>query len=314
VKFSEIVGHPSVVERLRRAVAVDRLPNTYLFAGPDGIGKYTTARALAAVLLCDAPTADACGACDGCASAARETHPDLVVVRVAEGGTEIKIDQVRELQRRLRLRPIRARRKIAILDEAHRLNQAAQHAMLKTLEEPPGAALLILVASNVAALLPTVQSRCQRVAFSPLDSATITRLLVDRCGVPEADAAAAAAFGNGSVSDALGARAELIERARQELLPLLADLPMRRHAELAALAQDWGRLPLPDLLLLLRPALGWYRRRLGTALAGETASDHRTVLAQLRVVYDAVERLRRNGHRQLTLDVMLLGLRDAVRR
>ena len=311
--FGDIVGHDVVVKRLRRALAAGRLPNTYLFAGPPGIGKAATAHAFAAALLCDGTGDDACGTCPGCLGTARESHPDLVVVRVLEGAAEIKIDQARELQRRLRLRPIRARRKVALLDDADRLNLAAQHAMLKTFEEPPGAAVLILIASNVAALLPTVISRCQRIDFAPLDDGAVERLLIERCGVEPGEAREMARVGNGSVGEARLFRSELAERARTELLPLLDGLARRPYGELAGLAQDWGRLPLVDLLVLLRAPLAWYRRRLAEVMAPGGTDDHRVVLSQLRTVYDTMERLRRNAHRQLTLDAMLLELRQAAR-
>ncbi len=313
MRFADIVGHDVVVARLRRAIAADRLPHTYLFAGPEGVGKSATAHALATTLLCDAAGDDACARCPGCVGAARETHPDFTLVRVAEGTAEIKIDQARELQRRLRLRPIRARRKVAIVDDAERLNLAAQHAMLKTFEEPPGATVLILVASNVAALLPTVLSRCQRIDFFPLADDAVAQLLVERCDVPPEQAREMARYSDGSLSEAQLFRTELVERARAELLPLLDGLTRRSYADLAGLAQEWGRLPLADLLLLLRAPLAWYRRRLAETLAGGGAEDHRIVLSQLRIVYDTMTRLRRNAHRQLTLDAMLLALRHAAR-
>jgi DNA polymerase-3 subunit delta' len=312
--FAEIEGHARVIELLRRAVARDRLPHAYLFAGPEGVGKCTTAQALAARLLCETAADDACGRCEGCRGAERETHPDFVVMRLAERAQELKIDQVRDLQRILRLKPLRARRKVAIVDGADRLNLAAQNALLKTLEEPPGAALLVLVAANADALVPTVVSRCQRLSFAPLPTEAVERLLVARGGLSAAEARALAPYGDGSAGQALLLRAEVIDRARTQLLPLLADLAPRPFADLADLAQEWGRLELGDLLLLLRAPLGWYRQRLGEAVAaGADPAAVRRVLRQLRVVYDTIERLRRNAHRQIVLDAMLLGLQAAGR-
>jgi DNA polymerase-3 subunit delta' len=308
MKFSDVVGHDQTVERLQRAVASRRLPHAYLFAGPDGVGKYTVARALAARLLCENPGDDACGACSACLGLAREAHPDLVIVRVMEGASEIKIDQARELQRRLRLRPLRGRYKVAILDEANRLNLSAQHALLKTFEEPPGSTVLILVASNVAALLPTVVSRCQRVTFFPLPDDLVARLLVERCSVLPEEAAELARYGEGSVSHALLFRTELIGRARAELLPLLRDLRTRPYADLAELAQDWGRLPAGDLALVLRAPLHWYRQRLIHVSGTADAALGAIALSQLRVIHDTIERVRHNVHRQLALDAMFLEL------
>ena len=315
MRLSDIEGHSRAIERLQSAVARGQLPHTYLFAGPAGVGKFAAARALASLLLCDAAGDDSCGACTSCLGAASETHPDLFIIRMAQGTSEIKIDQVRDLQRRLRLRPVRAQRKVAIVDDAHCLNLAAQNAMLKTLEEPPGSVLLILAASNVAGLLPTVLSRCQRIDFSPLPNELVERLLVQRCEVPPEQARDLALYGDGSVGQALLLRAELVQRAQRELLPLLVDLAWRPYSDLADLARDWGRLQTADLLLLLRAPLIWYRQRLVDVLAREPGGPApQAVLSQLRTVYDTMERLRRHANRQLALDLMLLNLQGAARR
>jgi DNA polymerase-3 subunit delta' len=313
MKLAEVIGHERAIGRLRRALASERLPHTYLFAGPEGVGKYTTACALAARLLCDAPADDdACGACGGCLAASRETHPDLAVVRRIDGAAEIKIDQVRELQRRIRLCPVRGQRKVVILDDAHRINLAAQNALLKTFEEPPGSVLLILVASNAAALLPTVLSRCQRMNFFPLADDVVERLLVEHGDLSAAEARDVAAYADGSIGQGLLMKTDLIARARSQLFPILEDIGQRPYADLAELTQEWARIPAADLLLVLRAPLAWYRTRLAAAVAAAPGGPGaRAAFAQLRAVYDTIERLRRNAHRQLTLDTMLLNLQAA---
>jgi DNA polymerase-3 subunit delta' len=315
VRFADVIGHDRVIERLQRATASGRLPHTYLFSGPEGVGKYTTACALAARLLCDAPGDDACGSCAGCQAAVRETHPDFVVVRRMEGAAEVKIDQVRELQRRIRLRPVHVQRKVVILDDADRLNLSAQNALLKTFEEPPGSVLLMLVASNAAALLPTVLSRCQRINFFPLPDDIVEALLVKLADVPADAASDLARYADGSIGQGLLLKTDLIDRARTQLVPVLQDLETRPYADLADVTQEWARVPAADLLLALRAPLAWYRRRLADALtSAPTGRDTRTALAQLRTVYDTMERLRRNAHRQLALDVMLIDLQAATGR
>jgi DNA polymerase-3 subunit delta' len=312
VRFADVIGHDRVIERLQRATASGRLPHTYLFSGPEGVGKYTTACALAARLLCDAPGDDSCGSCAGCAAAVRETHPDFVVVRRMDGAAEVKIDQVRELQRRIRLRPVHVQRKIVILDDAHRLNLSAQNALLKTFEEPPGSVLLILVASNAAALLPTVLSRCQRINFFPLPDDVVEALLVKHGDISADAARDLARYADGSIGQGLLLKTDLIDRARTQLLPVLQDLEKRPYADLVEVTQEWARIPAADLQLMLRAPLAWYRGRLADALtAAPTGREARAALAQLRTVYDTMERLRRNAHRQLALDVMLLDLQAA---
>jgi hypothetical protein len=137
----------------------------------------------------------------------------------------------------------------------------------------------------------------------------LANLLTERCGVPSREAAELARYGEGSVSHAASFRSELVERARAELLPVVRELRDRPYADLADLAQDWARLSASDLVLLLRAPLRWYRRFLMDALASPGVPEHgATLLSQLRVVYDTIERLRHNAHRQLALDAMLIEL------
>src|SRR5262249_21383142 len=166
-RFADIRGHESTRAMLCAAATDDRLPHAWLFAGPDGVGKCMVATALAAWLHCETRGADACGACASCRQIAAGSHPDVLLVRVAPGKKEIGVDRAREVKRFTQLQPVRGRVKVAIIDDAHMLTVAAQNALLKTLEEPPERSLLIVIAHNADALLPTVRSRCQRVPFLP---------------------------------------------------------------------------------------------------------------------------------------------------
>ncbi len=147
-----------------------------MFTGPAGIGKLATARALALGLHCETVPFDACGACGACRTIAAGTHPDVrVILGPAKERRDISIDQVRELQRELGFRSLSGRPKIGIVNDAELLTPQAQNALLKTLEEPAGDTVLILVGVNPASLAPTILSRCQRIAFAPLGDADVAR-------------------------------------------------------------------------------------------------------------------------------------------
>jgi DNA polymerase-3 subunit delta' len=162
---------------------------------------------------------DACGECSPCAKIARGVHPDVIVVEPGDTGT-IKIDQVRDVVDRAGYRPFEGRRRVVIVDHADALVPQAQNALLKTLEEPPPASVFVLVTSRPDALLPTVQSRCPRLRFRPLDADDVASVLM-RQGRGEAEARATAAAADGSIGHALAASGEDLVDARRVAVAVL---------------------------------------------------------------------------------------------
>ena len=159
-------------QRLAQQIEGERLPHALLLAGPQGVGKRTFARALTALLLCRSPQyGAACGACKSCLLLAAQAHPDGHWLAPEEAGNTlkgtrvIKIDQVRDLVERMVQTAQQGGRKVAVIAPAEAMNRNAANALLKTLEEPAGTALLILISDMPGRLLPTVRSRCQRLDF-----------------------------------------------------------------------------------------------------------------------------------------------------
>ena len=213
----DVVGHRRLLSLLARAVARDTLPPALLLAGPAGVGKKRVAAALATAINCTAPRSedplerDACGACPPCRRIARGIHPDVVVVAPGDSGS-IKIEAVRTVIDQANYRPFEARRRVVIIDEADALVEQAQHALLKTLEEPPSASIFLLVSSRPDALLPTVRSRCPRLRFAPLTPGEVATVLIRDHDHSEAEARAAAVDAEGSVGRALAsASADLVD-------------------------------------------------------------------------------------------------------
>src|SRR6266851_86373 len=205
--FAQVIGHRRLVSLLSRSIQHDSLPPSLLFAGPSGVGKRLTAIAVAQALNCAArpALADACGRCAVCTRIARGVHPDVLLVEPGDSRA-IKIDQVRDIIERAEYRPFEGRRRVAIIDDADALVTAAQHALLKTLEEPPPSSVFILVTSRPDSLLPTVLSRCPQLRFRPLAADDIAAALVAR-GHSESEARAVAATADGSLGQALAASA-----------------------------------------------------------------------------------------------------------
>ena len=335
--FSNIQGQESAVATLRHALAHDRLGHAYLFTGPAGVGKKRAALALAQALLCSDKPREGCGTCANCVSVVAGTHPDLMLVAPVAGKRDVTIDQIRDLQRLLGLRPVRGGKKIALLDDAHLLNPAAQSALLKILEEPYGDALLILLTVNSATLSRPLLSRCQQVRFTMLPLSIVEDLLVREHGKDPATAHALALYSRGSLGRAVALAPQLFTEERQYVMKELQQLRGASFSVLSRLA-EWlvadrvkksapsdppteGR-PTGERLEIV---LSWYEEVLRYVVLGqegvvryqdslpavaEAAADLDVAeaLRQVTVVYDTMQALGRNANRQLAVEDMLIQL------
>ena len=226
--FRDVIGHRRLVGLLARSIQRQSLPPSLIFAGPAGIGKRLTAVAVAQALNCLLPKAthdeiDACGVCTACTRVARGVYPDVLLIEPGDSGS-IKIEQIRDAVDRTGYRPFEGRRRVVIVDDADALGAPAQNALLKTLEEPPSSSMFILVTSRPDVLLPTVSSRCLRLAFRPLAAREIAGALMAR-GHSEVEALAVAATADGSLGRALQTSAGELVFARQ-----VAELVLARAA------------------------------------------------------------------------------------
>lgn len=172
--FNTILGQEYVAGIFENILKQNRLAHTYIFAGPQGIGKLTFAKRLAQVMLCEKKTG--CQQCRYCQQAQHLSHPDLRIIEVPKGAKYIPIDSVREIERSFHLKPYQATHKIFIINNAEYMAEEAASALLKTLEEPPSYGLIILVTAKPESLLSTVLSRGQLIRFKPLSDEILTRL------------------------------------------------------------------------------------------------------------------------------------------
>lgn len=171
VTFDEVVGQDHVKDVLTAAIRRQRVGHAYLFSGPRGVGKTTSARLLAMAVNCEADASERpCGVCESCRLVQAGSHPDVIEMDAASNNS---VDDVRELRERTMLSSIRGGSRVWILDEAHMLSKAAANALLKTLEEPPPSLLFVLATTEPERLPPTVLSRCQHFRFRRLTDAEI---------------------------------------------------------------------------------------------------------------------------------------------
>ncbi len=204
-RFADIVGQEHVTRTLQAAIASGRVAHAFLFAGPRGVGKTTTARILAKALNCErGPAPEPCTECSTCREIADGIAFDVLEI---DGASHTQVDKMRDLMETVAHRPIKSRRKIYIIDEVHMLSSHSFNALLKTLEEPPPHVTFILATTDPHKVLPTVLSRCQRYDLRRIGLPALTRALrdaVEREGVtlPDEAIALVAREAEGSLRDA----------------------------------------------------------------------------------------------------------------
>ncbi len=289
--FDEIQGQSKAIDAIRRAFLADRLPHGLIFAGPTGVGKATTAAVLGKLFLCERPIGDiSCGKCESCRVFNAGNHPDYHVITKEliryhdktgkSKGIELSIHVLRpELIEPANRKPMMGRGKVFVVEQGELMNAQAQNSILKTLEEPAGRTIIILLTDQPSAMLQTIRSRCQMFQFAPLELPMVLIELQKR-GVDKATAMDAARFAEGSLGLALKWIEDgVIEPARELMNQLQAlsrgQLPENLPAWFKSAAEAYAEKQLErdelaskdqanreGLNLFLRVAAGHFRERL----------------------------------------------------
>lgn len=306
----------SLWQRLQAQREADQLPHAMLLAGPAGVGKRRFAMALGAGLLCQSPKDGvACGSCRACALLAAGTHPDWAWLAPEEKGKAIKIDSIRQQVETMAQTAQQGGRKLVVLEPAEAMNRNAANALLKTLEEPSGATVILLISDSPARLLPTIRSRCQRLDF-PLPPVAATRAwLAPLAADPKRLEAALYESGQRPLLARQLLDADGLEK-RQALAVALADVLEERISVVTA-AERWQEWDFEDLL-------DWLQARLGAAarcqLAGDEPVDSagtallRIAPPRLFTLRDRLRELQQhnraggNPNRQMALESFLIDL------
>jgi DNA polymerase-3 subunit delta' len=312
--WSTILGHKRQIDQLKRALSGGCLPNAYLFSGPSGIGKRLVADVFASAIFC-ADSHSACGKCVPCTKIKNRSHPDVFFIEPAT--EKILIDQVRELQQNLKYHPLESDAKLAIIDDADLMTEAAANSLLKILEEPPQVTHFILVSAFPHRLLPTIRSRCQKIIFSPLAEGEVVSYLMDKRGFDEKNARRIARISQGSIGAVALLDPEFIEEVLGRLKTLLKSA---NSSDVIATAEVWSKegektTLIVDLIVsFYRDAL--YRQEAGSdtgLMHAEWASvlenqPAGTLEDKLRTAASARDALATAANKQLLFEQLLFTL------
>ncbi|MEI6207965.1 MAG: DNA polymerase III subunit delta' [Desulfuromonadales bacterium] len=321
MSFADILGHEQIVEVLKRSIRSGKIAHSYIFEGISGCGRRKTALTLVQALFCNILPDDACGKCPSCRKVARGNHGDTHFIEPLPDKRDISIEQLRSLQRELSLRPYEAPRKVCIIEPAERMNTQSANSLLKTLEEPPGNALIILLTENAGMLLTTIRSRCQLIRFSHLSPEHVLTLL-KRSGVAAETAGLLAPMSDGSMQRALGLDNELLAARREAVLTALAQLDIGRiltifdSSEKLSGNRDETIEMLDMMISFFRDAVHLaagssdiLNRNVSSAI--ESISSHRSLqrnLELLNSMYETRRAIQLNANAKLALDYLFMNI------
>ncbi|WP_187147815.1 DNA polymerase III subunit delta' [Heliomicrobium modesticaldum] len=324
MRLLQITGQERAIRQLSRGLLANRVAHAYLFSGPQGVGKKTAARAFAQSVLClERAGGDACASCPACRQFQGGSHPDLF--SLSPEGTTLKIEQIRNLQKRIRYRPYLSSHQVVLIEQAETMQGPSANALLKILEEPPGPTVFILITDRGHGILPTIRSRCLPVYFQPVPSGEIARFLKEK-GVSAGHVSLLTLLADGRWDRAARLAAEGLPAGRERARQVLDGLALTGDSRIFQLAEEWdkdkeGIAEFFDYLTLL------LRDRLLIAGAGGaevpvingdiTGGADRWPLPVLLTALDTVMAARRlldtNASARLLVEDTLLKLRDLAR-
>ncbi len=326
-RFSEIMGHEEIKEHLKMAIRDDKPFHAYIFQGEVGCGKETMAKTFAAGLQCTSPEMDRpCGVCASCRQIDSGNQPDVIFVN--RELSSIGVDDIREkINDSMAVKPFSSPYKIYVVPEAERMTEAAQNALLKTIEEPPEYGIIILLTSNVGALLPTIQSRCLKLEFRPLSTVTIEKYLMDNYHVVDYLARTSAMFAQGNLGKAIRyIESEDFEEKKDKVLHLLKHVSTMSVADMLEVVREIGQekdsiKDYIDLMVL------WYRDVLlfkatkdmnhlifqteFRAISLEASQRDYEKIEEILQAFDKAKlRLKANVNFEVAMELMLLALKQ----
>ncbi len=325
-KFEDVIGHEQVIEHMRTAIEKDRVSHAYILNGEVGSGKKMLADIFAATLQCEAHGPTPCGKCKSCLQASSGNHPDIK--KVTHEKVSISVDDIRtQLNADIEIKPYSSKHKIYIINDADKMTEQAQNALLKTVEEPPSYAVIILLVTNKNKLLQTILSRCVMLNLKPVSTDKISDYLMRKYQVPDYNAQISARFSQGNLGKAIRySTSEEFNESKDKILHLLKYIEnMQVYEILDGIKQlSERKLEIIDYIDIM---VLWYRDILLYKASGNPnqllfRAEYPYIKRQaVKIGYDGIEnilkamdkakeRLRANVNFDIALELMLLTIKE----
>ena len=326
--FKDIIGQESIKKHLQTAIKTGNLSHAYIINGEYGSGRQTIASALAKTIQCQSKTddTDACGVCTSCKQAESHNHPDIK--SITHDKTSISVNDIREqLNNDISIKPYSSEYKIYIIPDANKMTAQAQNALLKTIEEPPVYAIIILLTENCDSLLPTIRSRCVTLTMNPIEKDKICTYLENKFQLEPEQAQIAANYCQGNIGKAIrfASSSDFIEMKNQ-VLKLLKNLDSMDIASIIDTIKEFSthKNDINDYLDLM---LLWYRDVLMFKVTKDanlllysdeysaiseqaTKRDYENIENIIAAIDKAKVRLKANVNFDVTIELMILAMKD----
>lgn len=325
--FKDVVGHADIIQYIQNAVTEDKVSHAYIMNGERGSGKKLLANLFAQTLQCEQGGNEPCYECHSCKQALSGNHPDIITV-LHEKPSSISVDEIRvQVNEDIQVKPYSSKYKIYIIPEADLMTQQAQNALLKTIEEPPAYAVLILLTENAQKLLPTICSRCVMLKLRNIKDQLVKKYLMENLHIPDYKADVCTAFAQGNIGRAiLLANSEHFNEIKEEAIQLLKNIDTMDVSDLIEAVKRCSqyKMDVDDYLDVLAI---WYRDVL---IYKATQSIDRVIFAEqlsyikerarkssyegieniIKAIENAKARLRANVNFDLVMELLLLTIKE----
>ncbi len=327
IDFTDIIGHEDIIKHFKRSIEMGKVSQSYIINGQTGSGKKTLTRALAKTLQCEAGGTEPCNNCKSCKQSDTGNQPDVIWVTHDKPNT-LTVEEIREqVNKGITIKPYSSRYKIYIIDDAHLMTVEAQNTLLKTIEEPPEYAVIILLTSNIDKLLPTIISRCIVLNVKPVRERDILDYLMDELELPKEKADFCMDFAQGNLGKAIRlATSEEYQEIKDDVIKILTGIPEMSVDDIvyAIKKLDHQKIKTSDYIDLM---MMWYRDILMLKVTGnagrlmfkEYYSDIKKQSAHIS--YEGIEnvlkamdkakvRLAANVNFDVAIELMLLTMKE----